>query len=64
VVVAAVPTGKAPHWIGLGGDGSRAYVTNESDNTVSVVDIAQRKVVATIPVGNGPRKIAVQRSWR
>src|SRR6185295_16045334 len=36
-VVASVPTGKAPHWIGLTGVGSRAYVTNESDSTVSVV---------------------------
>jgi len=61
-VVSRVPTGKAPHWIAVNSDGSRAYVTNESDNSVSVVDLAQRRVVATIAVGNGPRKIAVQPS--
>jgi YVTN family beta-propeller protein len=61
-VAAHVPTGKAPHWIGLTSDGGRAYVTNESANDVSVVDVAGRQVIATIPVGNGPRKIAVQAS--
>ena len=37
-----------------------AYVTNEGSNDVSVVQLASRKVVATIPVGNAPRKVAVQ----
>ncbi len=37
-----------------------AYVTNEGSNDVSVVDLASRAVTATIPVGNAPRKIAVQ----
>jgi YVTN family beta-propeller protein len=55
-----VATGKAPHWIGLLSDASRAYITNESSNSVSVVDVESRQLVATIPVGNGPRKIAVQ----
>ena len=47
----------------LGGpssDGSVAYVTNEGSNDVSVVQLADRKVIATIPVGNAPRKVAVQ----
>src|SRR6185369_17015715 len=43
-VAAAVPVGKAPHWSTSSSDGRTAYVTNE----------------ATIPVGNAPRKIAVQ----
>jgi YVTN family beta-propeller protein len=41
-------------------DGRIAYVTNEGSNDVSVVDLASRTVTATIPVGNAPRKIAVQ----
>jgi YVTN family beta-propeller protein len=37
-----------------------AYVSNEASNDVSVVDLVRRAVVATIPVGNAPRKVAVQ----
>jgi YVTN family beta-propeller protein len=36
-----------------------AYVTNESDNTVSVIDMATNKVVATVPVGSNPYGVAV-----
>ena len=32
---------------------------NEVSGDVSVVDLAARRVVATIPVGQAPRKIAV-----
>jgi YVTN family beta-propeller protein len=35
-------------------------VTNEATNDVSVVDLAGRRVLATIAVGSAPRKIAVQ----
>ncbi len=36
-----------------------AYVTNEASNTVSVIDIANDTVIATIPVGTGPVGVAV-----
>jgi YVTN family beta-propeller protein len=52
--------GKTPHWSMSSADGRIAYVTNEGSNDVSVVDLASRTVTATIPVGNAPRKIAVQ----
>ncbi|HKW91559.1 MAG TPA: hypothetical protein VJX92_06635 [Methylomirabilota bacterium] len=35
-------------------------MTNEATDDVSVVDLTSRQVLATIPVGNAPRKIAVQ----
>lgn len=35
-------------------------MTDEGSNDVSVVDLGSQKVTATIPVGNAPRKIAVQ----
>ena len=54
------PVGKTPHWVTLSSDGAMAYVSNEASNDVSVVDLARRAVVATIPVGNAPRKVAVQ----
>ena len=49
-----------PHWIGVTSDSRWAYVTNENSNDVSVVDLADRTVKATVPVGNAPRKIVVQ----
>jgi len=57
-----VKVGQAPHWIATSGDGRIAYVTNEGSGDLSIVSLADRRVVATIPVGNAPRKIAVQRS--
>jgi len=39
--------------------GSRAYVTNNTDNTVSVIDTATNTVTATIAVGSLPYGVAV-----
>jgi YVTN family beta-propeller protein len=39
--------------------GSRAYVTNNVDNTVSVIDMATNTVTATIAVGSNPGEVAV-----
>ena len=36
---------------------SLVFVSNEGSRTVSVVDVAARRVVATIPVGERPRGI-------
>src|SRR4029077_4587507 len=36
-----------------------AYVTNERDNTMSVVDLDQMKTVQTVPVGQRPRGITM-----
>jgi YVTN family beta-propeller protein len=41
-----------------------AYVTNEYDNTVSVIDIVARQVLATIPVGSLPSDIVVHPNGR
>ncbi|MGH9837957.1 MAG: beta-propeller fold lactonase family protein [Blastocatellia bacterium] len=38
---------------------NRLYVTNELSNTVSVVDLDQSRVMATIPVGVGPTGMAI-----
>ena len=37
-----------------------AYVTNENSNDLSVIDLGTETVTATIPIGSGPRKVAVQ----
>lgn len=39
--------------------GDTVYVSNEQDNTISVIDGTALKVVATLPVGRRPRGIAL-----
>ncbi|MGE5306620.1 MAG: cytochrome D1 domain-containing protein [Alphaproteobacteria bacterium] len=42
----------------------KAYVSNFKDNTVSVIDTADGKVVATVPVVAGPHGMAITRDGR
>ena len=58
-VVATVPVGSTPTRIVLSSDATRAYVTNQGANSVSVIDTASHAVAATIPVGASPSAIAV-----
>ena len=41
-----------------------AYVTNERDNTLSVIDLDQMKTVNTVPVGQRPRGITITRNGK
>jgi YVTN family beta-propeller protein len=70
-VVATIPVGDNPVRVAITPNGthtyerddrrhqSHAYVTNASDNTVSVIDTASNTVVAAIPVGAGPIDVAI-----
>jgi len=58
--ITPVPVGQLPHWIAASSDGGFAYVTNENSNDVSVISIDTKKVIATVPIGAGPRKIVIQ----
>ncbi len=49
-VAARIPVGRAPKVIVLSPDGARLYVANRTDDTLSVVNTASRKVVRTIPL--------------
>lgn len=40
-------------------DSGTLLVLNKSDNTVSLIDLSSKKVVATIPTGLGPHEVAV-----
>jgi YVTN family beta-propeller protein len=42
----------------------RAYVSNSGDNTVSLVDLATLKVIATIPAGEQPRQVVLSRDGK
>lgn len=60
IVAATVPTGKLAHWITLSSNATSAYVTNEGDNNVVIVDLAQHRITNTIAIGNAPRKMVIQ----
>ena len=56
-VLAEIPVGREPNSIALNGDGSRAYVANTLDGTVSVINTQTQRVVGTIKVGAEPRAL-------
>lgn len=53
-VLANVPVGVNPRMVAVLQDGSRAYVVNQADSTVSVVNLMTNTVTATIPVPATP----------
>ncbi|WP_423743104.1 YncE family protein, partial [Bacillus cereus] len=49
-----------PRGIAITPDGTRAYVTNGSADTISVIDTSINAVIGSpIPVGDAPRGIAI-----
>ena len=57
-VIANVPVGHNPVMVAVLQDGTKAYVANYADSTVSVVDLTTNTVTATIPVVGRPIYIA------
>lgn len=55
-----IKTGEGAHAIAFSGDGKTAYVTNQIANTLSVIDVATKKVTATVDVGDKPNGMV----WR
>jgi len=55
-LMGSADVGMAPDWVTLTPDGKRAYVANAGANSVSVIDIASRKEVTRIPVGQVPKR--------
>ncbi len=49
-VLATVPVGVNPQMVGVLQDGTRAYVINQADSTVSVINLNTNTVTAVIPV--------------
>ena len=48
--------GHHPDWLTFTPDSKRVYVANAGSNSVSVVDVAGRKEIAQIPVGQVPKR--------
>jgi YVTN family beta-propeller protein len=55
-VLGFVKTGNTPDWITITPDSKFAYIANAGSNSVSVLNIAERKEIATIPVGEVPKR--------
>ncbi len=55
-LVGETKVGHHPDWVTLTPDGKRAYVANAGSNSVSVIDIAARKEITQIPVGQVPKR--------
>jgi YVTN family beta-propeller protein len=53
---ASIEVGKSPDWVTLTPDGKKAYVACAASDSVSVVDIAAKREVAKIPVGQVPKR--------
>jgi YVTN family beta-propeller protein len=58
-VTATVLVGTNPFAVAITPDGTRAYVTNSADNSVSVIDTASNTVTATVAVGTNPTGVAI-----
>ncbi len=56
----AFNTGAGAHAITFTSDGNTAYVTNQTANTVSVIDVDNHNVTKTIPVGKKPNGIVIK----
>jgi YVTN family beta-propeller protein len=57
-VVARIKVGREPEGVGMSPDGQWVLVSNESDNSVSVIDIKTLKEVNHVTVGKRPRDMA------
>ena len=48
--------GKVPDWLTFTPDSKKLYVANAHSNFVSVIDVAGRKEIAKIKVGQVPKR--------
>jgi YVTN family beta-propeller protein len=53
-VVATIPVHKQPYFIDVDAAGHRAYVANSGSNTVSVLDLDQRREIGVVGTGEQP----------
>jgi YVTN family beta-propeller protein len=59
-IVGSIPTGQPEsHMLALSHDGRRGYTANVGPGTVSVLDIAARKVLKIIPISANTQRIAI-----
>ncbi len=54
-----ITTGANAHAIAFSSDGSKAYVTNQDANTISIIDVVAHAVTTTVNVGAKPNGIVL-----
>jgi YVTN family beta-propeller protein len=60
-LLAGIPVGTDPDWVTFTPDNRFAYVANAADNSVTAIDMRTYQPVATIPVGDTPKRNTVIR---
>jgi YVTN family beta-propeller protein len=55
--LAIIDVDDAPGWAAIAPDGRHCFVANTRADTLSVVSLAERREVARIPLGDGPKQI-------
>jgi YVTN family beta-propeller protein len=58
-VVATIAVGNQPIYLAVDEQRNRVYVSNQADNTISVIDGATNTVLRTVRVGHSPNGVAV-----
>ena len=59
--IADVRTGKNPHGAAISPDGNYVAVSNEENDSVSIINPTTNAVVRIIPVGRSPKRLAVEK---
>jgi YVTN family beta-propeller protein len=57
-VVREIPTGSGHHEIAFSGDDRWAFVTNQDDGTLSIIDVGKLEKIADVAVGREPVSLA------
>jgi len=57
--IAKIEVGRTPDWLAVDPSGKFVFVSNAGSNTVTAIDTASKSVLATIPVGDAPKRILV-----
>lgn len=58
-ILERIPVGNAPNGVAADQIGTRIYVSNQLDNSISVIDTSTSRVIQTIPVGIKPVGVVV-----
>jgi YVTN family beta-propeller protein len=59
-----IPVGHGSEGFDLTPDGKELWVANAGDHTISVIDMAQKKVVATLPSTNNANRLKITRDGK
>lgn len=62
MVMGSITVGKGAHAIVFSADGTMAFVSNQTDGTVSMIDVSAHSVMKTTVVGQKPNGIAFRKN--